>query len=323
MTQAGRRALLWALMAPVLALALVPVTPGARASDETVRSIAVLYPDIGEPYRSVFTTIIQGIEDKTKGRVAAFAVGANPNVQEIAGELRRRDVRAVIALGRNGLKLAAALERPLGIVAGGVVSVPESEADGAAVYSLAPDPGLLFTRLKALVPAARKVTVIYDPKQNTWLIRLAREAAKAQGLELVALEASDLKTATRLYAEMLAGCDPKRDALWLPQDSTTVEDSAVLPLVLREAWNLNLPVFSSSIGHVKRGALFALYPNNMELGRSLANSAQIYLSSGALPSRGMLPLRDVLTAANTRTANHLGINLGETQLRIHAVFPEP
>lgn len=31
-----------------------------------VGGIAVIYPDIGEPYRSVFTQIIDGIEDKAK-----------------------------------------------------------------------------------------------------------------------------------------------------------------------------------------------------------------------------------------------------------------
>ena len=36
---------------------------------------------------------------------------------------------------------------------------------------------------------------IYDPLQNGWLIKLAREAAKAQGLELVAQEARTLTAA--------------------------------------------------------------------------------------------------------------------------------
>src|SRR5213076_1766128 len=92
---------------------------------------------------------------------------------------------------------------------------------------------------------AQRVVVVYDPHQNDWLIRLARDAARVHGLELVATEAEDLKTATRLYRDILAAADPARDVLWLPQDTTTVEDSAVLPLVLQEAWNRSLPVISS------------------------------------------------------------------------------
>ncbi|MBC7700003.1 ABC transporter substrate binding protein [Aquabacterium sp.] len=292
------------------------------SSDEAARAIAVIYPDIGEPYRSVFSTIISGIEDQTKSRIASFPVGAIPNTQELHNELRRRDIRAVIALGRNGLKVATGLDRTLDIVAGGVLSVPESDAQNLAVYSLAPDPALLFAKLKTLMPSARRVVVVYDPRQNAWLIKLAREAAKAQGLDLQAFEADDLKTATRQYQDSLSSADPKRDVLWLPQDSTTVDETAVLPLVLQVAWNRNLAIFSSSATHVKRGALFSLYPNNVELGKALASWAMGYVSSGTA-IRGVRPLKEVLVAVNTRTANHLGISLNARQQRFDMVFPEP
>ncbi|MES2091606.1 MAG: ABC transporter substrate binding protein [Pseudomonadota bacterium] len=299
---------------------LVPAL--CAAADDPARAIAVVYPDIGEPYRGVFTAIIEGIEDRTKSRVTSFAVGPNANGQELSGELRRRDIRVVIALGRNGLKATSQLDRTVSVVAGGVLSVPEPEAQGLAVLSLAPDPALLFAKLKTFMPSAKRVIVVYDPYQNGWLIRLAREAAKAQGLELLALEANDLKSAMRQYQEALTTSDAKRDALWLPQDSTTVEDSAVLPLVLREAWNQNLALFSSSVAHVKRGALFALYPDNVELGRALAGWAIGLGSSGNTAALGVQALKDVLLAVNTRTANHLGINLDTKQQRFNMVFPE-
>lgn len=285
-------------------------------------SIAVLYPDIGEPYRSVFSRIIEGIEDKAKVRVASYAVGASRNPQDLAAELRRQNIRVVIALGRNGLKAAANLDRDIGVVVGGVLSVPESETRGMSVFSLAPDPSLLFERLRVLTPSIRRVFVVYDPRQNTWLIRLAREAARNQGLELVAQEATDLKTAMHLYQENLASADPKRDALWLPQDSVTVDESSVLPLVLQEAWNRSLVVFSSSVAHVKRGALFSLYPDNVGLGRNLADSA-LGRAAGS-PARAIAPLKEVLMAVNVRTASHLGLGIGQRQQQaFDMVFPEP
>ena len=165
--------------------------PAAQAGpDDATRSVAVVYPDIGEPFRSVFTTIINGVEDRARGRVLGYPVSANANTAELAAELRKRDVRTVIALGRNGMRVTAGLDRAaFSVVAGGVLSVPEAETQNATVLSLAPDPALLFARLKSLVPHTRRVLVVYDPRQNGWLIKLAREAAKAQGLELVAQEA--------------------------------------------------------------------------------------------------------------------------------------
>jgi putative ABC transport system substrate-binding protein len=107
----------------------------------------------------------------------------------------------------------------------------------------------------------------------------------------------------------------------LPQDSTTVEESAVLPLVLQESWGRNLAVFSSSFGHVRRGVLFSLYPNNDELGRQLAGSALGFLASGRSESSGMVPLRAVLMAINLRTAKHLGLNTSRPQ-SFDMTFPE-
>ncbi len=316
----GRRALLQSLLMSGAGLMSVR---HATASDELVRSLAVVYPDIGEPFRSVFAAIIEGVEDRIKGRVTSFALGMAGNPQDVLNELRRREIRAVIALGRNGLKLASTLDRQISVVAAGVLSVPEGEAQAFPVYSLAPDPALLFTRLRALNPAVKRVMVVYDPRQNAWLIKLARDAAKGVGVELLAFEAEDLRVAVRAYQEALASVDPRRDALWLPQDSTTVEDSAVLPLVLRQAWNHSLTVFSSSVTHVKRGVLFALYPNNTELGRALAGVALAQLAASSGAPRGVQALRDVLLAVNTRTANHLGLSLEASPLRFSLVYPEP
>src|SRR5574343_123806 len=276
------------------------------AAGGSIGPIAVLYPDIGEPYRSVFSKIIEGIEESAQTKVSSFAVGSNFNAQAISGELKRQDVRVVIALGRNGLKAANALDKEFGVIAGGVVSAPDTDVRNGAILSLAPDPALLFARLKALSPKAQRVFVVFDPSINSWLIKLARDAAKAQGLELLAYEAGDLKTALTHYQTIFATAEPKRDALWLPQDSSTVDDTLVLPLVLQESWNKAMAVFSSNVSHVRRGALFALFPNNHELGRNLATSA-LNLAGGIHGNRTAFPLRDVLTAFNTRTASHLGL----------------
>ncbi|HEX6734350.1 MAG TPA: ABC transporter substrate binding protein [Azonexus sp.] len=284
--------------------------------------IAVLYPDIGEPYRSVFSKIIEGIEENAETRITTYAVGSNFNAEAISGELKRRDIRVVIALGRNGLRAASALDKDIGVVAGGVVSVPDGDERSGAILSLAPDPALLFAKLKSLSPKSQRIHVVFDPRQNGWLIKLAREAARAQGFELLAQEAGDLKSGLAIYQSIFASADPRRDALWLPQDSATVDDSLVLPLVLQESWARSIPVFSSNVSHVKRGALFALYPDNVELGRNLAASA-VGLASGNPAVRGVLPLRNVLTAFNTRTAGHLGLAPSPLQQRSFSLlFPE-
>lgn len=310
-----------------LLLLLIASTACAMADEPSPRakigadSIAVIYPDIGEPYRSVFTQIIDGIESRTKGRVTHFAVGANANVDELNSSLRQKDTKVVIALGRQGAKAASTLDSNIGVVVGGVLTASGNESRDRQVNSLSPDPSLLFARLKTMMPRAKRIFTVYDSQQNDWLIRLAKEGARAQGMELVAYKAQDLRDAMQAYQEILSTANPQYDALWLPHDPVTVEENVVLPMVLKESWNRNLAVFSSSFSHVKRGVLFSAYPNNVELGRHLADSALNFQASGENESLGMIPLREVLMAINLRTAQHLGINTGRT-LNFDMAFPE-
>lgn len=287
-------------------------------------TVAVFYPNVPEPFRSIFTKIIEGIEDRVKGRVKSYPIDNKQlDSNDLSGQLRQNDTKVIIALGRAGVKAASAVDRELPVIVGGILSADENEQKTLTGITLNPDPALLFSRLKSLLVDVKRVHVVYNPKINESLIRHARESAKSLGLEIVAYEATDLATAGRTYESIFASSDKQRDALWLPNDSTTVEENTILPLILKGSWNSSLPIFSSSLIHVKRGALFALYPNNVELGRNLANTALAVLS-GENRKKGVLPLREVHIAVNIRTAQHIGLEIGPQQQRtFDFIFPEP
>jgi putative tryptophan/tyrosine transport system substrate-binding protein len=284
-------------------------------------SIAVIYPDIGQPHRKIFTEIIEGIEEQAKLRVRGYPVAANADFAELQATLKRNGGKVVIALGRQGLQAASAFDSSTGVVVGGVSSAPDGER--LRGITLLPDPALLFSYLKSMMPHVRRVIVVYSPQASAGMIRLAKDAARSHALELVALEAPDLAAAARRYESALSSADGRSDALWLPPDPVTVDEQTIVPLVLKESWNRNVPIFSSSILHVKKGALFALYPNNFELGRDLATLA-IGVLNGDNPRLGMAPLRAVRTAFNWRSASHFGLSVALGQQRTYdAIFPEP
>ena len=227
----------------------------------------------------------------------------------------------MIALGRQGLNATAGLDREIAVLAGGVLLL--SEAENVMGISMTPDPAMLFSKLHLLLPELKRVIVVYNPQKSEWLIKLAREAAKAQGLELQVHVAGDMGRAAQLYPQVFAAADSRHDAVWLPHDSTTVEESTILPLVLRESWNSGVPLFSSNALHVKKGALFAMLPDNVELGHTLAASAMGVLA-GDVRRRPLVPLRELQTAINIRTASHIGLNLGALQQRsFDYVYPQP
>lgn len=305
-------------LSPGAAAALERPLPAARAN-----SVAVLYPELGEPYRAIFNALIDGIAEQT-GPVRRQAITPATDIPALQAQLQRSGVRVVVALGRQGLQAALGLEKDLPVVVGGVVSVPEAARERQLPgISLTPDPAVLFAQLRELLPSVRRVVVVYNPAHTAWLLSPARSAARAQGLELVEFEARDVASAARHYQALLGSLDGRRDALWLPQDPTTVDDELILPLVLRKAWSRGVPVFSSSFPHVKKGALFALYPDNRALGRSLGARALRLQADEPVPP-GMQPLQDVLRAINLRTAGHLGLALDHPQQRrFDLVFPEP
>ena len=286
-------------------------------------AIAVLYPNVSEPFRSAFISMIQGIEERTRLRVRSYAVDSKSDPSELNTQLKRSGTRVVIALGRQGLSVASTLERDIVVLVGGALLLSDAEIVNMNGISLTPDPAILFSRLRSLLPEIKRVQVLSDPKKPEWLLRIAREAARSQGLELVAHEARDLSQAAHIYSALFASADGKREAVWLPHDTTTVEEGTLLPLILKGAWNSGVPIFSSNVLHVKKGALFAMSPNNVELGRSLATSA-LGLMSGELRKKGVQPLRELHAAINLRTASHVGLNIGYQQQRtFDYIYPEP
>jgi putative ABC transport system substrate-binding protein len=102
-----------------------------------------------------------------------------------------------------------------------------------------------------------------------------------------------------------------------------MDEQSLLPEVLRETWEKNFVVFSSNLDHVRKGALFSLYPDNFGMGRSLAILALKQIEPGSkLESVNLL--RDLLVAVNLRTAEHLGLRFSsQTRREFAMVFPTP
>ncbi len=294
----------------------------ASGAGAGLSALVVIYPDIGEPYRTVFTNIIEGIEEIAKTRVRSFAIAANADPAELNNQLKQSGTKVVIALGQQGWKATAGLDKDIAVVVGCVLKMPDGGNRTMMGISLTPDPAQLFARLKSLQPSVKRVHVVYSVQANEWLIKVAREAARVQGLELIAHEARDLSGAAKLYESIFANATSGKDAVWLPNDSTTMDENTILPLVLQESWTRGVPIFSSNFAHVKKGALFALYPNNFELGRDLASVALGAMGPEA-DRRGFSLLQALNVAVNLRTASHVGISIASQQQRsFTSVFPE-
>ncbi len=291
----------------------------------TSPSVAVIYPEVREPYRAVFLEIIRGIETGLGQSVKHYVLDGDDDTSAALLERTHDDhVDVIISLGKAGLSATKQLAEVFPVVIGAVLIAPGQETKGQTGITLTPDPEVFFERLKDIVPSAKEVTVIFDPRQKAWEIERARKAAKEQGLTLNAFPAEDLRLSAELYRKVLAQIKDGSIAIWLPQDNAAMDEQALLPVVLQEAWEKNFVVFSGNLDHVRKGALFSLYPDNFGMGRSLAALAIERLKNGAMSASAINPLRDLLLAVNLRTAEHLGLRFaGHDRQRFDLVFPTP
>jgi putative ABC transport system substrate-binding protein len=272
-------------------------------------SIVVLYPEVREPYFSVFQTILKGIESKKDASIKTYTLPENFDSGRVTDWLDKQNADAVIGLGKQGLKAVESLKDTLPVVIGALMLPPI----GLSGVSLAADPDELFSHLKSLAPRVKRVFVVYNPHENAWLINLAREAARAHGLELICFAADDLREAVHHYRDLLKSTESGRDAIWLPPDDISANDKVVLPLLLEASWAKNFILFSSKPAHAKRGVLFSLYPDNFALGQRLVEMAVRLHKNPVRPQ--VIPLQDVQVAVNLRTAAHLGLNYTSRQKR--------
>lgn len=295
--------------------------PVATATGSQGR-IAVLYPDLNEPYRSVFSSIIKGIEEGLDAPPLLIPIGADDG-QRLRERLAAANVAACIALGRSVVQLVQSAGLEIPVVRGAILDPRiHANANGSAQgISLAPDPEILLDLLKRLAPRVTRVTVIYSDADARPLIERAIDAGRRLSLTVMPTQVEDLLGAAAVYRSVLPTLGPS-DALWIPQDPQAVDDKVILPMLLNAAWERNFVLFSSSADHAKRGALYSVYPDNLAMGRRLAGIASRRVA-GETASGGMQPLEDLLIAVNLRAAEHLGLGLSAQQIgTFDLTFPQ-
>lgn len=300
-------------------ISVLMLSLGAVNGTADTSAIAVLYPEVRAPYDRIFNDIVEGIKQGSKTPVATYALKAGDGQKKVSAWLEQSNLTTVISLGSRGKAIAGSLSSDFKVIVGASILSDDNAAQGHIGISLSPAPGKMFAKLKELAPSVKTVNVIYHPQTNEWLVALAKRKAGELNLQLVATPASDVREAAKLYKKLLGKNVRGESAIWLLQGDPTLDERGLLPTILSQAWNKNHVVFSSNPSHVKRGALFSLFPDNIRMGVSLSDKAQQVVQG---KNRDIDPLEDLLIAVNIRTAEHLALKISRAQTRkFNLVFP--
>ena len=310
----------------LLAVAFVTAMEwSSRCVAETTVSVGVLYPEVREPYDSIFRSIIEGIRSVPGIESKDYALTSDSDLKALPGWLNGGSFDAVIALGTRCLRMSEQLPSNLPTVVGAVQMSADLTERHITGIVLSPDPDVLFARLVAVAPRVRRVNVVYNPEVNGWLISRAKKAAIARGISLNALPASSFREAASRLRRLLSQSTSDLDTIWILQDNSIFDERTMLPSILKTAWDRRLIVISNTPTDVKRGVLLGLYPNNHAMGARLGRLAIKVAAKGdhAADDPGVMPLQDLHVAINARTAKHLGLEIPRRDLETYdLVFPE-
>ena len=279
------------------------------------RSVAlVIHPDIRAPYSKVFDDIVVGFGEQFKGGAERLVISSGEGVSSIEEAVKLYQPSVVLALGKRSYDLyrASAAEQPVLL---GATSQAQPEVAGV---SMIPDAEVVLGSMLNFSPSVKKVYVVRRTGRLESILSVAEDYLKKHNVELDIRECENLQEGATAYRRVLDEAN-EGDAIWVLPGSTLL-DNAVLSLALNRAWQKDLVMFSSNPLHVKRGLLFAVYPDNKGMGGSLGELANKTLTDGE--QSGMMPLRDVLIAVNERTSRHLAIELtSEMKSNIDLLLP--
>ena len=256
-----------------------------------------------------------------------FVLKGDRSDHELPRRILEKRPKIVLAVGTNAVKaIRAHYERipkheqapvvflqVLDPVGEGLIQSAERSGTRFAGVALTVRPQRQLSTLLDVAPAAKRVGVIYNPKDSVSLrwIEQAREDAARLG---VALHEALLEQAAQI-GDALKSLEGKVDALWLIPDPVCAAPEPS-QRVLEFAERHKLPVLAFAGAFVQRGALVATGVDMAEQGALAAEQVVRILEGEPPESLPLLTPRRTLTFYNLRTARRLNITIPDMLLNL-------
>ena len=157
----------------------------------------------------------------------------------------------------------------------------------------------------------RRIGVIYNPARSGWYLRLARRAAEAAGIELIAREISS----PREVVENLSALAGKVDALWMLPDITAVTRNTT-EAYFQFGQQQAVPVVSFAGNYLGLGAAVVLEIDRVAMGHQAGEIVAALLRG--IPGEN-IPINfpgGIIVRTNPSVIRRLGSSFTEKELRL-------
>jgi putative ABC transport system substrate-binding protein len=258
-----------------------------------------------------------------------FVLKGDRSDQDLPRRILEKRPKVILAVGTDAAKamrahyekLPASQQLPvvflqvLDPIGEGLIQSVERSGTRFAGVALTVRPQRQLTALLDVAPEAKRVGVVYNPKDTVSqrLIEQAREDAARVG---VALQEATAEHAAQI-GEALKSLEGKVDALWLIPDPVCAA-SEPSQRVLEFAEKHRLPVLAFAGAFVQRGALVATGVDMAEQGALAAEQVMRILDGEPPESLPLLTPRRTLTFYNLKTARRLSLTIPDMLLNLAA-----
>lgn len=281
-------------------------------ADEVLASeLLIVFPEAPAPYSKVFEDIIKGVSSQYTGTIHRLQTSSYSDGAYVRERLANTRPDIILALGSHNVTMLSNLNVNVPIIAGALSANP-TNMPGISIF---PDPVVVMQKLLLLSPGTDRVSVVTALNSGSGYLDEAKIYMASLGKKLIVYRAGDIHAAAIQYLQALKTAEAY-DGIWILPGETGIDD-AIMGQLLQSAWDKNIVLFSSNPNDVRKGTLFAAYPDNEKMGQDLGLLVNKQLT-GEMPMPHFTPVKQLLLAVNLRTSRHLGLPLsGKIRSDIH------
>jgi len=172
--------------------------------------------------------------------------------------------------------------------------------------SMSLSPEKYLDTMLAVFPDAKRIGVVYDPKNMDAFIMEASQLAQSKDITLVLKKASSPGSVPSLIDRM----KEKIDILWMLPD-TTVINSETINYMLLFSFQNKVPLFTFSKKYLEMGAVAALTIDPFDLGAQAGEIAKKLSAEGNVKTPVRINARKTVLSVNKKVAKKIGIRIRE------------
>lgn len=280
----------------VILTVLTFVATGRISAASSCDILVVKNADL-KPYEEA----IRGLREASTCRVRELKLSTGEEVAETVVRLRPD---AVVVVGTGAFKQCAAVK---GLPVIHLMVMPSEAAralrPNISGVNMDPAPAAYFSAMAEVLPRAKRIGLVYDPRFTGVYVADAEKTAWSMGISLVTKRV-DSPSSMPAALDELRG---KIDVLWMLPDPTVVTAGTV-ELLMQFSFRTNVPIFSFSRKYVEMGAVASLDVDPHDMGTQAAGVANRMIEDATVPMRVYARKHDL--TINEIVAAKMGIAIG-------------